>query len=379
MLYKNIFFKKSLAFLIVYVYILLNFTEENMERIRCRFGIKRNEIRYEIHKVFKKDEINHEDFPEQYVSYEHVKQYIWRLEKGYWIETVDGYIAPIIGESKMHIRIPGIGNRYYRSQIATGKADVYFDQPDHYYLGKVKGNGGYLSSQQKIFCWVMAQSWDMVKAIKEAGYSLRAWTVRGISEERAAETLANRLLEKQKIRDGVKMSIKMHLEALNMGEEQLVLNKRDKLMQDLGELQQWLKTSLIQKVSDNQPIIQEEVVNYLKVVNALSEELNTVGEWLGYGKEQSIPNDGDENINVRMIEANISRGNAKAAIAGNEQQLNILPEPSEEVEEVQLTPEQILSKEGVSNGESKTTESADDTTIRPVYAGGAQYPIQPTT
>lgn len=384
-----------------------------MITLRCQFGVKAEERRYEYHNVYIPQDSQHPGFPSHYWPYDKAKSRIWILEVGEWIQTIDGFICPIIRASQMDIRLPGHGNQYRKRQVANNRADIYFEQPDNYYFGRPKNGEPFnLSRQQKIFCWTMAKSWDVVAACRNAGYKLDVYLSRGYTLEKASEVYAERLLVKPKIQEAIKMSIRLHLQALNMGEETLALNKKDALMNDMITIQSGLRDLFLHKMQTGQPIVPEEMTMYLELVTKLSGEINTVADWLGYGKaaeSQSGDSDGSE-FSYRMIEANVKKANTKNNLLQNQQNIEQIPvefevaerdEPQklQEQQNQTLTPVQMLTKKiGVNHDDKEATTTADTDTdpgpgsdpaaasraandahnAIPTFAGSAEYPLQPT-
>lgn len=188
------------------------------------------------------------------------------------------------------------------------------------------------------------------------------------------------------------MAIRLHLEALNMGEEEFALVKKDRLMADLLSLQSEMKKSFLEKIENMETVPSSEIKDYLDVVEKLSGEIDTAAGWLGYGREES---DDQDSMSFKMIEAKVSRkalGERKKLLdSGNEvevgQQVKYSVGESEEVQQeateqyqepgnsnpINKSAGQLLK---VKNGEN--SDEQEDHSQGQIYSGQSIYPIQPT-
>ncbi|MCH6560766.1 signal peptidase I, partial [candidate division KSB1 bacterium] len=67
------------------------------------------------------------EFPQHFIFHHTLQHAAYKLEKGMWIETVEGFVCPIIQSTYYCFRIPG-GGRYIKASIKSGNK-VYFDCP----------------------------------------------------------------------------------------------------------------------------------------------------------------------------------------------------------------------------------------------------------
>ena len=226
-------------------------------------------------------------FPLNVIFHHTLKFCAYKLSKGMWIETVEGYICPIIQSTYYCFRIPG-GGRYVKKSIKSGNK-VYFDAPhgEKFLFTKYteEKDGGFHIRNYKMlrFCWSMAQVWDIKRASRIAGYN---------------EHTGKLIFNQAKVRRGIVSALALHLKAANIGEE-YVVEKKSKLIEELGELNELIKND-IKGMLDKGDVDKEELSSkldsLLKLSDKVSDNINDFAGWIGYSNK--ISNHVPENMNV---------------------------------------------------------------------------------
>lgn len=263
------------------------------ESIEVTYGKPGTDQRKELVTIYKTEDKDSLGFPTFYHMLVTIKNVIYSVKAGEWLETHDGYIVPILTATSAYFRIPG-GGSYRRWHIAQG-AKLLVRPPSGYKMKlQNEGGGTFLTNMQLAFCWQMAKDWNVEKAMKVAGYKWRNRDYLG--------AMSRKLMQSPKIRQGIMNAVKVHLQSLELNGEDFVLRKQEELMKTLQEVQTYLKTDLLNKVQNNN-MTSTDVQNFLDVTEKLGGEIKESAKWLGYGKEGGDNgNGGDEGFDFTFAQ-----------------------------------------------------------------------------
>ena len=246
------------------------------------------------------------EFP-LHIIFHHTLQFAaYKLSKGLWIETVDGYICPIIQSTYYCFRIPG-GGRYIKASINAGNK-VYFDAPhgeklifDKYREGTNKGF--HIKNYKMLrFCWAMAQVWDIKRASRIAGYNEKTGMV---------------IFDLPKIRRCIVSALALHMKAAAIGEE-YVVEKKSKLIEELGELNKLVQEDIkgmLAKGNVDKDELDAKLSSFLKLAERVGSEINDFAGWIGYSNK--ISGKMPDNVNVFQFGDNNGDGNKLEGGKGN--------------------------------------------------------------
>ena len=212
-----------------------------------------------------------DEYKPEYIRYEDVPPAINNAKLGDYLETVDGFITPVVKDYRYQFRIAAnMGRAYIKSQIRKGDILLYFNPPKAYFSTPNK-NAKLFSIKEKSFCWLMAKSYNKYTSIVEAGYKIKG--------NQQILSYAEQLLKKKSIQDGIVEAYRKQIEIVS--DEPKFVIKRFMSLQDTVER----VIKKIEKKLDNGGISREEAELFHNMMSAGIDMAKTNADLLGYGKD----------------------------------------------------------------------------------------------
>lgn len=214
-----------------------------------------------------------DEYKPEYIKYEDVPKFIDSAKLGDYLETVDGFITPIIKDYRYQFRIAAnTGRAYLKSYIRKGKILLYFTPPRAYFTYQKKDSKLW-SVKEKSFCWLMAKSYNKYTSIVDAGYQIKG--------NQQILSYAEQLLKKKSIQDGIVEAYRKQIEIVS-DEPKFVINRFINLQDTIER-----RIRKVEKQLDNGGVSEAEI-NLLNSMISFGIEMAKINaDLLGYGKEKS--------------------------------------------------------------------------------------------
>ena len=142
-----------------------------------------------------------------------------KLKIGDYVETLDGWVVPLIGITRDKYRFLTHGNK----KQSIGFQNIKYRSHSPYFVinvHRIKRHRD-LSPQQMVFCFELARTWDLVAAGRKAKY-------------KSIKTVFN-LMKKPQIKEGIKLSLNVILQANEQTENKLFLDRFNKMMDTMQD------------------------------------------------------------------------------------------------------------------------------------------------
>lgn len=213
----------------------------------------------------------------------HAKFHARRVCVGTHIETLDGFIVPVVAADPIRFRIPtdhpeGRGGYYKRSLVYSRekkvppKVELLFKVPAHLkYLDYRRGFDNPLHEQEQTFCFLVARYWNPLQALVESGMASG-----NIVRDR---DIVKHLFVKKRIQNQIMVALQVHIRAAGKEEWDFGAAQHMKHMASLQEI----LDALAERIKTGQETKIEPVV---AVSNNLLKATEIAGNWLGYGNGQ---------------------------------------------------------------------------------------------
>lgn len=246
-------------------------------------------------------------FPKSFFRLQDLPEKIHQVKAGDWIETKDGYVVQVHESNYYYIHLPSSRSLFYKKSIAKKKGGKHKEpyQPKLFLTDEEKQErrdlkrfgGNHLNEADAKFAWEFAKSWDGIKALKASGLNGAGQRE---NHQRDKRLIKNKL-EKPVIVKGIMQSIQIHLQAMEMGGEELALTRKNRLLGDLEQVVQMFKQRLMNSaVQSSTEELTNEYKLFMGLAGRLSKEIDGAAEWLGYGAEQK-QQDGSNDFNFAIM------------------------------------------------------------------------------
>ena len=202
---------------------------------------------------------------------------------GAHIETLDGFIVPVVAADPIRFRIPtdhpeGRGGYYKRILVYTRekkvppKVELLFKVPAGLkYLDYRRGFDSPLHEQEQTFCFLVALYWNPLQALVETGMASG-----NIVRDR--DTVKH-LFARPRVQHQIMVALQVHLRAIDEDESVFAAKPHRKHMDTLQEALE----VLLDRLKTGQDAKADAVV---AVSNNLLKATEIAGNWLGYGNGQ---------------------------------------------------------------------------------------------
>lgn len=209
---------------------------------------------------------------------------IHKIEIGEYVETLDGFICPVIKintgtnySCRIYFRIANkTGYAFRFGWVSQGKQEIYYDPPQEYFVSHLKKNPNWITRQQKRFAWAYAMHGDRKKAIKDAGF--------GFTNIRSIDTYSNQLLTRPIVQRAVSEAFRQQIQLAHEDENKFVIRRMIKTQDRLDEI----LDTLTEKIKDGE-VSKEEVEVLNSVLKTSKELMASNAELLGYkGESESF-------------------------------------------------------------------------------------------
>lgn len=209
-----------------------------------------------------------DEFNGEYVGLNDFRMKVWKVGVGDWIETVDGYVVPVIKSEPSYFRIPSLDgySRIHRP--------VYFRKKFLPIFEKACGNyplSDDLTDQQGIFVWELATTWNLVLATHKARYG---HINQGL-----------KILQLPKIQKALRMSLKAMIETLGRDEKDLFFSRWEKMM---DSLQKGVEKNLEENPEGSAKLAEVMTKNLTQISDLLYSDSGTArlnsGGFVAFGK-----------------------------------------------------------------------------------------------
>ena len=234
--------------------------------------------------VYEKNDV---DAP-PHIFYKHViraDSHAHRVCVGAHVETLDGFIVPVVAADPIRFRIPtdhpeGRGGYYKRSLVYVRKrtmppkVDFLFKVPHGLkYLDYRRGFDNPLHEQEQSFCFLVARYWNPLRALVDAGMASG-----DLVRDR---DIIKQLFTRKRIQQQIMVALQVHLRALGEDETVFAAVPHRKHMATLQEALEALTDRI--KTGQN---IKAEAEAVVAVSSNLLKATEMAGNWLGYGNGQ---------------------------------------------------------------------------------------------
>jgi len=248
-----------------------------MLQVKCKFkdgGIQGRTYYREFTCFHLHDDTEH-NVP-SFITKINIHQTAKTLAVGDHLETVDGFVVPVIRAWKNFFRIAAKrSGTYSRWHVGKGQK-IYFDPPPEHKLAYEysawgrRGRGTRLTRMQRRFCWELSKSGDAIESLKLAGYAS--------NDAKYDQIYASKLLGMKKIQEGITDALRKRIAATSMEEAEFALLPKVRLIENLEELLRLLQRQVL---GDDEKR-SEYLDLFLQIADALGNNIDEMAIWMGY-------------------------------------------------------------------------------------------------